>query len=112
MLENEALITFGEAGKRCYPAPKSYSAVYHDAKVGVRCRNGQIIRLEYVRSGHKHYTSAQAVQRFIRRQTEADQAHHANKPRRPAAPAKPRSAKQRERQIARARRNCEAAGIG
>ncbi|MCH8342479.1 MAG: DUF1580 domain-containing protein [Planctomycetes bacterium] len=73
------------------------------------CRRGvRGVRLEYVRLGHRVCTTREALGRFAQRLAEADDQPVENLKTRST---KPRSAKQRERDVARASKELECAGI-
>lgn len=67
MIYEEKIISLAEAAKRHYPRPCSPSTAYRHAVRG----NRYGIHLETIMSGGRRVTSAEAVERFIKRTTKA-----------------------------------------
>jgi hypothetical protein len=94
-IEHERLLTIAEA-TRILPGRPHIATVWRWVNHGV---GGQ--RLETIKVGWKRFTSHEALARFIERTTAAADRQ----------PIPTRTAKQRERDIARAERELELAGI-
>ncbi|MFG0329598.1 MAG: DUF1580 domain-containing protein [Phycisphaerales bacterium] len=113
MLDGESLITLAEAAK-LRPGRPHVSSIWRQARVGVRARNGDRVRLEHKRIAGKIWTSREALSRFDRALAEADAEHFdekygAESDRRVSA--RSRSERATTSAVSRAERRMAAAGI-
>ena len=101
----EELLSLTDAAKALPPIDGKRP---HISTIWRWCRRGvRGVRLEYVRLGHRVCTTREALGRFAQRLADADEKPVAKTSTTP----KRRTAKQRERDIARASRELERAGI-
>lgn len=115
MIENEDLISLTEATEH-YPKVRGkrphVSAVWRHARVGIKARNGERIKLEHIRFGGRVYTSREALRRFGQRVAEADAQHFDS---RSAAEVsigeRPTPPKRREKQVRDAERFLDETGV-
>jgi hypothetical protein len=110
---DEEILTLPDA---CRALPRVDGKRPHVSTIWRWCREGvRGVRLEYARLGGRLLTSRQALARFAVNVAEADR--QAATPAPPASPPEPRpravrrSPRTRERQIAEAQRQCQAAGL-
>ncbi len=78
------------------------AAVWRWARVGLKTRDGNQIRLPHVRVGGRLYTTQEDLDGFFADLAAADMAHFERRDDAPAKPGvpRPRSPKRREREIA------------
>ena len=104
-LQSEELLSLTDAA-RALPAIDGKRP--HPSTIWRWCRRGiRDIRLEHVRLGHRVCTSREALSRFAQRLADTDEKPVEKKTTTP----KRRTAKQRERDIARASKELDCAGI-
>lgn len=108
----EELVTLSAAAK-LYPRRVHTSTVWRHCRKGVKVRGGGCIRLRHVRVGGQVFLAPGDLRRFFEEVAEADRAYFEARVERPTAPTRTRgrSVKQRARDLERAERQCEAAGI-
>jgi hypothetical protein len=72
---HETLVSFAQAARRLPPfrgdKPVNPATLYRWATSGVKLPDGSALKLEAVRLGGRFLTSAEALQRFVDRQTAA-----------------------------------------
>ena len=106
---DEELLTLVEAAK---VVPKVDGRRVHVNTLWRWCRKGlRGVRLEHLHIGSRIVTSEEAIRRFLTALTEAEEPIRRRMPLDLPVLRKPRTEKQKQRDIARAERECAAMGI-
>lgn len=88
------------------------ASVWRWCRRGIKARNGNQVYLHHRRIGSKLYTTAEAIEQFFTTLTDADAEYFApESTASPYPPARPRAASDRDRAIAQAEAELDAAGI-
>ena len=110
MVTTENRIKLGEAAQRFGVHP---SAIWRWCRRGLLASNGARVRLTHTRFGRTIYTTEAALDAFGAELAHADveRFESADAAARPAADTPPRSESRREKEIARAERDLQRAGV-
>ena len=98
---NENYLSISEAARKS-PGKPSPSAVWRWARTGIKARNGTRVRLSHVRAGGRVLIPETALDEYFDARPDAS---------RPVGATPPRSESRREKDIARAERDLQKAGV-